>query len=524
MERHGCLNLPTFSTWVGRIPHLRPARHLLLALLFCACSPTAPPPPRPQSLVILISIDTLRADRLGAYGNQDSLTPHLDRFSREAMLFARVHSQACSTLPSHASIFTSCYPAQLKLVGRSRHWSIPEDVPTLFQVLRRAGYTTVSFNGGGFLNANYGFGREVDILAENLEFDDSVPRVLQLIETRKNGTGEAADKPLFVFLHSYEVHTPYGYNDLLARRYDLQAAHRSYSQGITRLISRYRGEPMRLQDVVSLSAHEQALLLCLTLLEKNRYAELIHEDSRDEVTRYLTRVYAEAHWPALPEYAAQRRLVERCYDIGVREADAALGRLFTGLKRMGIWSESMVVVCADHGEEFMDHGVVTHPPLFYETLIHTPLLIKPSGRFTAGVLTGPAGNIDISPTICDAGGIEPPPGTMGMSLLRDGWGTDRIDLSEEASDEKTELRVALTTDRYKLIQLDKENSRIFDLEADPGEVREAGQEALTAMKGYVEWAVDRIHKSGPQPGQEPETAVKIDPELRERLQHLGYIE
>ncbi|HEV7518989.1 MAG TPA: sulfatase-like hydrolase/transferase, partial [Thermoanaerobaculia bacterium] len=159
-------------------------------------------PRRPN--VILVSIDTLRADHLGSYGYRLPTTPCLDRFRADAVLFAEAVAQASSTLPSHASIFTSMIPQHH---GASHTWNLPlaDAAVTLTEVLQAEGYRTLAVVGGGQLQPVYGLGQGFDVyddLGEESPFGAVVRRGLD----RLAGGGQ---EPFFLFLHSYEVHHPY---------------------------------------------------------------------------------------------------------------------------------------------------------------------------------------------------------------------------------------------------------------------------------------------------------------------------
>ncbi|MFT7669204.1 MAG: arylsulfatase A-like enzyme [Planctomycetota bacterium] len=155
------------------------------------------PDPRPNVLVILI--DTLRADRVGCYGNERGLTPTLDSIAAAGILFADSMSAASWTLPSHASLFTSTYPSQH---GVWDDQVLPAELPTIAEVLRDAGYRTAAFTEGGFMNVAHGFARGHS-LHDSKERDCSITYDLaaQWINARTT--------PYYAFVHSYQVHSPH---------------------------------------------------------------------------------------------------------------------------------------------------------------------------------------------------------------------------------------------------------------------------------------------------------------------------
>jgi arylsulfatase A-like enzyme len=167
--------------------------------------PSAPKPPRPN--VLLISLDTVRADHLGCYGYPKGLTPNLDRFARDAVVFTGCRSQAPWTLPSHMALFTSMLPTDNGVDGLNK--VLPGDVPTLAQLLREAGYQTAALVNDGQMKKHWGFGRGFDAWQE---FPVDTPagscpnitaRALAWLK------GRPAESPFFLFLHYYDAHDPY---------------------------------------------------------------------------------------------------------------------------------------------------------------------------------------------------------------------------------------------------------------------------------------------------------------------------
>ena len=154
--------------------------------------------------VILISIDTLRADHLGCYGYGPNTSPNIDEFSTDAVLFSTTIAQASSTEPSHASIFTSRIPAHHGAM-RALRLPISPDVVTLPEVMQKAGYRTISYNGGGQVSAHYGFGRGFEVYDSTRGENRFTEKVDAAIDWLENNAGEK----FFFFLHSYEVHAPY---------------------------------------------------------------------------------------------------------------------------------------------------------------------------------------------------------------------------------------------------------------------------------------------------------------------------
>jgi arylsulfatase A-like enzyme len=152
--------------------------------------------------VLFISIDTLRADHLGCYGYKQPTSPNIDRFAAESVLFSDATAHAPSTEPSHASMFTSLLPVHHGGL-RAKHRPVSEKVRMMAEILKDAGLRTVSFNGGGQVAASYGFDRGFEIYDSSTgRFADKVGKAVLWLQNNK-------DQRFFMFLHTYEVHAPY---------------------------------------------------------------------------------------------------------------------------------------------------------------------------------------------------------------------------------------------------------------------------------------------------------------------------
>jgi hypothetical protein len=172
----------------------------VLTSLALACGPDELSRPRN---VILISLDTLRADHLGVGGYERNTSPNIDAFAREGVVFRRAVAQAHATLASHASLFTSLHPSAV--IGRStgRRQGLAEWPTTLAEILSRAGLATWGFVDGGNLRSVFGFGRGFD------HYEDEMVGVARLVERAQAMIEKHPTRPFFLFLHCYDIHTPY---------------------------------------------------------------------------------------------------------------------------------------------------------------------------------------------------------------------------------------------------------------------------------------------------------------------------
>jgi len=320
--------------------------------------------PLPNELAILISIDTLRADRLALYGGPRETSTQLERLAEDAIVFETAVAPAPWTIPSHASLLTSTDPL---VHGADGETAIAEALAMLSESFSGAGWRTAAFVDTNFLGRDFGFARGFD------HFDDEAPargdyrrgaRVLR--ERVIRWLAGAGDAPAFLFWHIMDVHGPYWAAPPFG--------------------GRFRGRAPR-------SGGADAKLGHLKALEYHDYLQLDDFESFEELVA--------------------------AYDEGVAEVDSVLGGLFRTLREAGLYDDALIVVTSDHGESLLDHGVwVGHGLFLTEEEIRVPLLIKLPGNANAGVrVRGMVGLIDVAPSILDALGLEKPASFEGMSLL-----------------------------------------------------------------------------------------------------------
>ncbi len=340
--------------------------------------------------VILLSIDSLRPDHLGCYGYQRQTSPHLDAFSREAVLFRMAIAQAPSTLPSHASMFTSLHPPRHG-ASFARRSALPEGVWTLAKELRNHGYRTAAFYASGQLAPEFGTGQGFDTYTVT-------PAALWHQVLAAEEWIQREDKRFFLFLHTNEVHHP------------------------------YQPPP----DVLELfeNDYEGPLPNAIT-------PELLKKINRGEA--------------ALTE--ADARHIVATYDASIRSADRSFGHLIRFLKSDGLYDRTLIVVTSDHGEEFGEHGVWGwHSHTLYDELLMVPLIVRfPKGAHAGSIVHQQVRLIDIAPTVLEVARVARPSHLEGRSLLevvRDPHAPSRVAYSE--LDATGERRAALRTPRWKL--------------------------------------------------------------------------
>jgi len=406
-----------------------------LALL-AGCKRAAPIAPDASAPVLLISIDTLRADRLPAYGYAVGRTPALDTLAREGLLFEEVYSHCPLTLPAHASLFTGLLPPRTG-VRDNIGFTLKPEHQTLAERFREAGRPTAGAVSAYVLRTQTGIAQGFDFYEDALELGASLEALGSLqrdgavaVEALGHWIAEHKDEPFFAFLHLYEPHSPY--------------------------------DPPERQ-----------------------------------------RGFASA------------------YDGEVAYADELVGRLLERLRTLGVYERSVIALTADHGEGLKQHGEEEHGIFLYKEALHVPLLLRLPGAARGGTrVRGVAGLVDVAATLLDLASL-PAAGLDGRSLrpaIETGRTEPRPVYSETLVPRYhfgwSEL-YAVTDPPLRYIHAPK--PELYDLGRDPAETQN-----LIAERGAVAAAMQSWLGKAVALG-EVSTPEETSPELREKLQALGYI-
>ncbi|MGQ0554098.1 MAG: sulfatase [Planctomycetota bacterium] len=438
----------------------------------------------PQAPVLLISIDTLRADRLGSYGYERNTSPALDAFAREAVRFEQAYATSCKTAESHMSLFTSLPSSAHGVSNASLRLEVPlydlaRNRTTWPQLLRRAGYWNAAVAGGGNLDPRMGFDRgfEGRFRSELQDVSSAVDDALALFDLAAQ-----QPKPSFVFLHTYQVHGPY-------------APPREFrKQFVPQLHGRLASRVAALED--------------LPLEQQGGLA-------------------ATAFWDGVESFGPEEAaLCSDLYDGEVAYTDRELGRLFAALKERGIYDRLLIIVLSDHGEEFAEHGHYEHDQLYRESL-HVPLLLRlPGGALGGRSVAEPVSLLDVLPTLLELLDLERPEQLMGQSLVPALSGSRLLERPLLA--ERTMFAGAyMATLRHagELIYFRERESRLegYDTGRDPAELVDlrpaadappaaALRQQLTSL--FALRAVLDAEARG--------EAITLSPEALEELQQLNY--
>lgn len=340
--------------------------------------------------ILIFLIDTQRADHLGFHGHAAPTSPQLDAFAEESLVFERAYAPASSTSPSHASLFTSTYPRVHGVWNRVPRGEDEDPIfpalspkaITLAEVLQEAGYSTAAICDGGNLQENRGFSQGFQVWdSKFLGAENRVDRALQWLDSERD-----PEQPFFLFLHTYQVHTPY----LPEPQYLEQFADPDY-QG-----------PLR-------EAWQRARSFWT---------------SSSEVRGAIRRIQGDFYKPALPADGELPRsedlaFLKALYQAEIRQMDTAFGRLVEELAARDITPDNtLILITSDHGEEFWEHGQYGHHQI-YDTTAHIPFVVRGPGTLQGARRADPVDLLDVMPTLLYWAGIEfdyLPPSMLGRVL------------------------------------------------------------------------------------------------------------
>lgn len=476
---------------MGSAPH-RLLRACVTAGLLCACAGEAE-----RRDVVLVSIDTLRADALGCYGNPSAPSPGLDALALEGVRFAEVLAQAPSTAPSHATLFTGLSPWAHRVANYTdAEFGTPvlaDELTTLAERFAAAGYDTAAFTDDGPLGRTWRLMAGFDVL--HAEYENVALKVDQTLEYLN---GRNSDAPLFLFVHTYQVHQPFlpppkdelrfrgNYNGFLIERVeDLRAA--------------------RERD--PLANHGRELLA-----------------GSDEFTE------------------ADVAYLFALYHAELAYTDRELERLWNALRARERWGNTVLSVTSDHGEEFGEHGEFGHQQVHRETLRVPWILRLPGARSAGTVIEQTVSLADVGATLMDLAGLDARgqglPGSLAETL-------DQGVVPERPSHAVTNMhfvdplrnmpyRRSLRTGRWAFVQqLDdggrgERHTALFDRQDDPLETSPLGIDRGQArdQAQRLERQLEQLLQAelGRRVGAAQVLRAASDANAAEQMKALGYVD
>ncbi len=417
--------------------------------------------------IILLSIDTMRADR---FSNRTS--PNLVEFAKKSIVFDNAYCTFPSTLPSHTSVMTGLYVGHHQ-VSRPvdeivRVKQIPPQLTTIAEMAQQAKYFTAGITDGGFVSKFFGFDRGFHQYSENIHM---ARKDVATIANAVTWLNKNSQRPFFLFLHSYEVHEP------------------------------FNPPPEVFRKLFPKPALDQQPVITMDLLHRIVKGDIVPKES-------------------------QKEFIRQCYDAEVYFFDQNFATLLNELKRLKLDQNTVILIFADHGEQFFDReNSFGHGKTLAPEEIRVPLILhipgkKPEQRKDLVSL------VDIYPTVANLMGIKPAARGDGINLLEPANSKQRFNrpIFYEVTYGK-EARWGAQTHEFKLV-LDKQKGTesFYDLRKDPEERNDLGKTESRSLKQMKQLLASYVQKSTSPTGWAKTKQQKQETnELKEQLKALGYI-
>jgi arylsulfatase A-like enzyme len=431
--------------------------------------------------IVLVSIDSLRADHVGAYGYPKPTTPFLDRLAAQGVVFEDAVSNSAWTLPAHVTLFTGLLEsAHAVRTPRSR---LARGYPTLAEHLAAAGYATLGFYSGPFLHADYGLARGFDAWVDCTSFgvagrdprkshgashrDVTNPIIRAKVLERMRNLDQ---RPFFLFIHMWDVH------------YDL--------------------------------------------IPPQSYAAMFESDYSGDFDGRDFR-HAAGFRPGMDP--ADFAHVMALYDGEIRFTDDTLAAIVDALTQSGRMDNTVLLVVSDHGEEFLEHGSKGHRHTLYQEVIRIPMIVWSPSRLEPRRIRGAVSLADVAPTLLDLAGAAPLEKTMGRpltDLMENGGDASDLVVSElTAPPRARDLSAALRARSKIIVDHARGTTELYDLVTDPGELSPRPADASSTGKRLLRElerskrsaaAIAAAHGDGGQ--------IDLPSPLRDRLEELGYLD
>jgi choline-sulfatase len=428
--------------------------------------------------VILLSVDSMAARHLSCYRYHRRTSPCIDALAGSGVLFENVITQANWTKPALASMLTSLYPSVHKTdskgeagdrinVQDKRQANVLDDrFRTMAQEFHDAGFRTAGFSNGGYAHSFFGFGRGFDL------YDDYAGGAKSCLFRLLRWLVQDQGAPFFAFIHFWDTHFPYADRPPYNRLFVKERA-----------------------DIVLDSVSRVAI---------NSGSRV---PSRDEI-----------------------EFLEALFDGSINYVDHQIGAFVHELHRLGLADHTIIGVTADHGEAFMEHGIIEHTEVLYNEVIRVPLILAGPGLPTGKRISSQVRSIDIMPTLLHLCGLQPTCEIQGTSLVSWIAGACVSDLMAASETERRGRIKALCDGQHKLIRKEAENRQeLYDLVRDPTESNDISSSNLGLLAAleaqFAAWeeelreCAERYwQKEGVNQGEE------LSPEVVARLRDLGYLE
>ncbi len=422
--------------------------------------------------IIVIVVDCLRADHVGAYGYKRPTSPTIDRVAAKGITFRNAYSAAPWTKPSVASIFTSLYPNRHNTYNAGDY--LPAGVLTLAEILKNHGYATCFFNGGNpIISDEYNFYQGFDYFFESeIRATILTEQFLSYLPGLRNG-------PFFAYIHYMDVHVPYNRNE--------------FNERFTEGKKNYFLVPLNInRDVVRRAAAENALT------------------------------------------PGDKQYIIDLYDGQVKFVDDSLNRLFSTLETnyKEILDNTLIILTGDHGEEFWDHDNFEHGHSLYNELLHVPLVLA-GGKIKPKEINRPVSLVDIFPTILDRVGVRVPSSLSiaGKHLLKPSqrsiYATGTLYVDEKYAVIKDGVKMIFNTGqtmqkRQILGPTNQEKFEIYRLPGDPGETLNLIDQLVAPHVAELKKQLENFIKAAALV-KGKKVSTEQEKNIKEKLKSLGYL-
>ena len=473
---------------------------LLILVCFPACGPSPSELPRPN--ILLITVDTLRADHLSSYGYVRPTSPVIDALAAEGVRFANASVQWPKTGPSFASMFTATYPKDNGIV-RKVGIPLPGSFRMLAEVLREAGYGTHAVVANGAVGSEFGFAQGFDTYVESWKSESPIPGIENTAAAAVNALVEAVvsgldrERPYFLWVHYVDPHTPYTPPGEWSDRFQADA--------------HYSDEP---RIPIDYDKHRQQM----TGIGASQVL-----DGRDELGFYVAR-----------------------YDAEIAYADEQIGALRAFLAEQGLLDNTLTAFTSDHGESLGEHQYYfDHGRFGFQTTVHVPFFVHFPGVVEPRVDAEPVELIHLAPTLLEAAGVEldegawmqgrslwprlrgeEAPASLPYAFTEAGWGENRQWI-RSVRDRRFKLTHARSRGDQRWIGGPGTAWTLYDLENDPGETQNVAEAFPRDFR--------RLRRELRRWWNQPSFAVEVDAgsaaparemdaETRRQLEALGYLQ
>jgi len=449
----------------------------LLGLAGCGGAPDTGLPPLRDLNVLVIVIDTLGSGHVGAVSDGLDTTPHLDALARGGVLFDNAYSVSPWTQPTLASVMTGLTPSNHGTLHL--YDALSPEPPTLATEFQAAGHRTAGVVSHFLIGKKLGYDRGFQTYDESAVSDHH--RAISSPQVLKAASGQLEllkDERFFLFVHFFDPHSHYLHHPDFDRTSGYTGPVRDWDHKITELRKRL-------------------------------------DDLEPADTAYLRDLYREE----------------------IAFTDHHVGLLLQKLEDLGLRENTLVILTADHGEEFMEHQWIGHTRFLYDTLVKVPLIVSLPGRLAPAVNSSPVSLLDIMPTLLALDGRKfDGDGRSLLPLLGGGAGDPERPLFMEVAFPPSPVadggtpgdtgtyKSGLVQGRWKLIHdLVTDRLALFDLQADPGETRDLFRPTHPAVRDLgprlAAWEAGKVETWG----LGEDRANIVDEEEKKRLRSLGYI-